>query len=166
MPEPSEVSSSAWDHVAHITHIAHTLPAAPACTASAGGRLQQLEECSCSVVKWHLLCRSVLIQENQMSHGVVYLRWISLGFLCHCSRTKNSSGTAVDASAMKGWFHLAGSKKKKDLAKIITLVPSLVKENVCMTFCFNVNLWKWTKEGRHDSLDIWVRQIAGEILAQ
>lgn len=94
-----------------------------------------------------------------MSHGVVYLRWISLGFLCHHSRTKNSSGTAVDVSATKGWFHSAGShqrlakKIKKDLAKIIQLVPSLVKENVCMTF-FYVNLWKWTKEGRHDSLDI------------
>lgn len=136
MPEPSEVSSSAWDHVAHITRIAHTLPAAPACTASAGGRLQQLEECSCSVVKWHLLCRSVLIQENQMSHGVVYLRWISLGFLCHCSRTKNSCGTAVDVSATKGWFHSAGSHQRLAKKKIW-----LKSHNWCLRLWRKMSAW-------------------------
>lgn len=62
---------------------------------------------------------------------------ISMSLLTHQEFLRDSCGCISNERMVSfGRITSAFGKKNKDLAKIIQLVPSLVKENVCMPFSF------------------------------
>lgn len=61
---------------------------------------------------------------------------IFMSLLTHQEFLRDSCGCISNEKMVSFDRITSAFGKKKDLAKIITLVPSLVKENVCMTLFF------------------------------